>query len=271
MRLLALASLVLGLAAGDAGSVAEIAIPGKFYSPPQLNVLVGTTVTWRNTDTATHTVTADAGSFDSGFVPPGGTYERLFSQPGVYAFHCTIHRFMRGVVRVYALVLTGPDHPLAAGARVFLTGRAPAGSSAVVLEQATDKGWRTVQQKTLPADGTFSFRTVAATPTRYRARAGKTASPAVRLQVAPVVTVSVAAGSVAVATHPARPGARAVLQTYDRERFTFVSGTSTKLGAGGAARLQLPSARRAHVRVLVEGTAGWSPGTSRVLLVRSSG
>ena len=158
MRLLALASLVLGLAAGDAGSTAEIVMPGRFYSPPALNVLVDTTVTWRNADTATHTVTADNGSFDSGFVAPGGTYTRLFSKPGVYAFHCTIHRFMRGVVSVYALVLTGPDHPLAAGARVVLSGRTPAGSAEVVLERVGLKGWQPVQHRTPREIGRASCR-----------------------------------------------------------------------------------------------------------------
>jgi plastocyanin len=268
MKLAALGAVVLGLAAGGPAPTAQVSIPGQFYSPGQLDVLAGTTVTWQNQDATTHTVTADDGTFDSGYVPPGGSYERLFSKPGVYAFHCTIHRFMQGVIRVYALVLSGPDHPLAAGTSVVLTGRAPAGSKSVVLEQLTGKGWRAVSQKALPPGGAFLFHAVASSPARYRARAGAVASPVVRVDVAPHVTVRrLAGGRLGVSTQPRRPGATAVLQTYDRERFSFVDGTTAKLDANGAATLALPQGL-AHVRVLVRGSGDWSDGTSRVLLVR---
>ena len=267
MKLLALLTIALGgLAAGDAGSTADVAIPGRFYSPPSLAVLVETTVTWRNQDNTTHTVTADDGSFDSGYVAPGGSYERLFSKPGVYAFHCTIHRFMRGVVRVYALVLTGPDHPLVAGSPVVLSGRAPAGNATVTLERTTGRGWEVVRQAALPADGTFVLRTVATEPARYRARAGKTVSPTVSIHVAPVVTAVIRGGSIRVSTKPARAGATAVLETYDRERFTFVGAVTARLDARGGTRLRLPGGKN-HLRVLVEGTAGWSAAASRVFLV----
>jgi plastocyanin len=268
MKLAALGAIALGLATTGPGPTAQVSIPGQFYSPGQLDVLTGTTVTWQNQDATTHTVTADDGTFDSGYVPPGGSYERLFSKPGIYAFHCTIHRFMQGVIRVYALVLSGPDHPVAAGGPVVLTGRAPAGSKSVLLERSTVNGWRTVSQKALPPGGAFLFRAVASSPARYRARAGAVASPVVRVDVAPHVTVRrLAGGRLGVTTQPARPGATAVLQAYDRERFSFVGGTTAKLGANGGATFALPGGR-AHVRVLVRGSAGWSDATSRVLLVR---
>jgi plastocyanin len=266
MKLLALASVVLGLAASGPGPAANVAMPGRFYAPANLDLLVGTTVTWQNQDSTSHTVTSDDDAFDSGYVPPGGTYERLFDKPGVFKFHCTIHRFMRGIVKVYSLVLVGPDRPLAAGTRLVLTGRAPAGTSEVVLERTTGKGWQLIATSTLPADGTFVFRAVAEGPAHFRARAGKTASPVVRVEVAPTVTVRVAGGRVSVATHPARPGARAVLQAYDRERFTFLGTTSVRLGPGGTGSLPLPPGP-AHLRVLIAGSEGWSPGVSRVLVI----
>src|SRR5437899_3431820 len=43
---------------------------GPFFSPANLTVKVGKTVTWVNKDTVTHTVTSDGSSmFDSGFMP----------------------------------------------------------------------------------------------------------------------------------------------------------------------------------------------------------
>ena len=269
MKLLALVALALGLAAGDAGPTAEISMPGRFYAPNRLDALVGTTVTWRNTDAVSHTVTADNGSFDSGFLLPGATFSREFSQPGVYKLHCTIHRFMRGAVRVYALVLTGPDRPLTAGARVLFAGLAPAEATDVVLERATGTGWQTVDRRPPAADGRYAFTAIASQPALYRARAGNRTSPRVRVHVAPVVRARVVGQTMRVATSPARPSARAVLQTYDRERFGFVSGPRTRLGANGAGRLRLPPAPRAHVRVLVRGNGGWSDGTSQVFAVGS--
>ena len=127
---LAVALALVALAAsGASGSTAEaptraVAIPGKAYEPPHLTVLVGTTVTWKNDDSITHTVTADGDAFSSGYVPPGGSFSFTFASQGHYAFHCTIHRFMKGEVDVFGLVLTGPEGPVSAGQRVVFAGLA---------------------------------------------------------------------------------------------------------------------------------------------------
>ena len=61
-------------------------MPGKFYAPEHLDVLVGTTVTWRNGDRSTHTVTEDDDVFDSGFIRPGQSFSRIFDRAGHIAF-----------------------------------------------------------------------------------------------------------------------------------------------------------------------------------------
>ena len=48
-------------------------------------VMKGTTVTWTNTRSLPHTVTADGGSFDSGALTGGGTFSRLFTPTGTWA------------------------------------------------------------------------------------------------------------------------------------------------------------------------------------------
>jgi plastocyanin len=78
----------------DDGQVRQVAIPGKAFAPSVLQVLVGDTVTWQNGDVTNHTVTADDGAFDSGFLAPGTTYSISFPRPGRFDYHCTIHKYM---------------------------------------------------------------------------------------------------------------------------------------------------------------------------------
>jgi plastocyanin len=72
------------------------------FSPTEISVDVGETVSWRNIGTAPHTVTATTGEFDSGFLTTGDVFSHTFAQAGVYTFLCTIHPSMTGTVRVAA-------------------------------------------------------------------------------------------------------------------------------------------------------------------------
>jgi len=70
------------------------------FAPNRIAVTAGTTIRWTNNDPLVHTITADDGSWDSGPIEPGNTWTHTFTQPGEYAFHCTPHPFMKGVVVV---------------------------------------------------------------------------------------------------------------------------------------------------------------------------
>jgi plastocyanin len=61
---------------------------------------VGTIVTWTNTDTEAHTVTADDGLFDSGVLEPGQSYSTWLGGSGTVTYHCEIHPDMKGSVVV---------------------------------------------------------------------------------------------------------------------------------------------------------------------------
>jgi len=52
-----------------------------------------------NRDRVAHTATR-RGSFNTGRIRPGHAVAVRFSRRGVYAFHCTIHPFMRGKIVV---------------------------------------------------------------------------------------------------------------------------------------------------------------------------
>jgi plastocyanin len=252
-------------AAGEPGAVREVTMPGKVYAPARLAVLVGDTVVWRNADAGNHTVTADEEPFDSGTLAPGATFAHTFTRQGRYAYHCTIHKFMRGEVAVYGLVLTAPEAPVAAGARVVFRGLAPAGAGSVALERLrAERRWRA---KPL-ANGSFSFTVVLQEPAAFVARAGGVASPTVRVRVAPRVTLRRAGSSLSVSAVPVRPRARVAIQVYDRERFAWRTVTRGRLDEQSRARLPYRWRSPAHVRALVRGGRGWADGASRALVVR---
>jgi plastocyanin len=75
-------------------------ISSSAFGPASITVSVGTTVTWRNNDGVAHTATSDAGTWDTGNIPGGGSASRTFSTAGSFPYHCTFHSGMRGTVVV---------------------------------------------------------------------------------------------------------------------------------------------------------------------------
>jgi plastocyanin len=70
------------------------------FTPETLNVSVGTTVTWTNSDSATHHVASDTGVFDSGDMSQNATYSFTFNNAGTFPYHCAIHTYMKGTIIV---------------------------------------------------------------------------------------------------------------------------------------------------------------------------
>ena len=70
------------------------------YSPNELTVTTGTTITWRNTGGTPHTVTADDGSFDSGTLAPGDTWVKTFKTAVAVTYKCTPHPWMTATLVV---------------------------------------------------------------------------------------------------------------------------------------------------------------------------
>jgi len=78
----------------------SVSIVNMSFSPVNLSIAVGTTVTWTNNDYTTHTVTSDGGLFDSGNLGAGKTYSKQFATAGTFPYHCTIHAGMTGTITV---------------------------------------------------------------------------------------------------------------------------------------------------------------------------
>ena len=71
-----------------------------------LSVEVLDTVSWKNADTAAHTITSGTeeegpdGIFDSGLFAPGQIFEFQFTELGEYPYFCIVHPWMTGLVDV---------------------------------------------------------------------------------------------------------------------------------------------------------------------------
>ena len=78
----------------------EVAIEGFAFKPAVLNIPVGTTVTWYNSDSVIHTVTSRDKVFDSGSLSGGKTFSYTFEQKGTFEYYCIHHPYMEGKVIV---------------------------------------------------------------------------------------------------------------------------------------------------------------------------
>ena len=78
----------------------QVVIESFAFQPDSVTVSPGTTVTWVNLDPWIHTVTSDAGAFDSGDLDQNESYSHTFDSIGHYWYHCSRHTSMHGVVIV---------------------------------------------------------------------------------------------------------------------------------------------------------------------------
>ena len=85
---------------GGSASPETIAIVDFDYDPASRSVPVGTTVRWVNEGEIPHTVTSEAGGFDSGLIVAGAESVRTFAEPGTFDYLCTLHPEMTGTITV---------------------------------------------------------------------------------------------------------------------------------------------------------------------------
>ena len=72
-------------------------------APGTVIVEAGDTVNWMWTDGLPHSVTSDVGStdtWDSGILPNGSTFQRVFPNVGTNPYFCSVHPSMQGVIEV---------------------------------------------------------------------------------------------------------------------------------------------------------------------------
>jgi plastocyanin len=79
-----------------------VTIDNFAFSPADITVKAGTTVTWTNKDSVTHTVTENDGKTgpNSGDLASGKSYSFTYASAGTFKYHCSIHAEMLGTVTV---------------------------------------------------------------------------------------------------------------------------------------------------------------------------
>lgn len=81
-------------ASAPAGSTAAVTVTIKDFkfSPQPVQAKVGDVVAWTNQDGSTpHSATMDTAGCDTNTINGGATAMLVFSQPGTYTYHCSIH------------------------------------------------------------------------------------------------------------------------------------------------------------------------------------
>jgi len=90
-----------GSAANAGDATATVHIAQLTFQTDTVIIPAGQSVRWVNDDELAHTVTfADAALGGSDLLARGQAFTRAFDHPGTYAYTCTPHPFMRGVVIV---------------------------------------------------------------------------------------------------------------------------------------------------------------------------
>jgi plastocyanin len=96
---LALAVTLL-LSVPAAAKTHTVVMEGNRFVPEVLTVKSGDTIVWVNKDVVAHTATSSVAKFDSGLIDAGKSWRYTVREKGEFAYVCTFHPMMTGVLRV---------------------------------------------------------------------------------------------------------------------------------------------------------------------------
>jgi plastocyanin len=90
------------LAASAENKASKVSIANFQFTPAEVTIAPGGSVTWVNDDGAPHGLEYHDGSSGKDLLLPGESYNRRFDQPGTYDYNCSVHPYMVGRVIVSA-------------------------------------------------------------------------------------------------------------------------------------------------------------------------
>jgi plastocyanin len=82
------------------GTIVEI--DNFVFTPAELTIKPGATVTWKNDDDIPHTIVAKGRQFRSKALDTGDAFSFTFAEPGRFDYFCGLHPHMVGTILVVA-------------------------------------------------------------------------------------------------------------------------------------------------------------------------
>ena len=95
-----MAQSVFAAPAAAVKSGAKISIVNFAFTPGEITIAPGETVTWTNDDGAPHGLAFADGAAGTGVLLPEASFQRTFDRPGSYDYVCAVHPYMTGRVIV---------------------------------------------------------------------------------------------------------------------------------------------------------------------------
>jgi plastocyanin len=81
---------------------AKVSIVNFEFTPAEITIAPGESVTWTNDDGAPHGLVYQDGAKGTDLLLPGVSFSRQFDRPGTYDYSCAVHPYMTGRVIVRA-------------------------------------------------------------------------------------------------------------------------------------------------------------------------
>lgn len=82
------------------GTTNDVLIEDNTFTPGNLQVPVGASVTFTNADAAVHNARGDGGSFETDNLSDGESDTVMFDAPGEYRYICSLHPSMKARITV---------------------------------------------------------------------------------------------------------------------------------------------------------------------------
>jgi plastocyanin len=210
MRKSILTLIVLGVVAvvPARALAANVTISAAGFVPATVTVTQGDTVTWTNTDIATHQVVSNRAGLSSPVLSTGQSYSFVFKDAGNFSYQDAVNKRLKGNVVVNktsapppgatSLTLATSKPQVVYGGTVTLSGTISskqAGEKVSVLAQPFgSSSFSSIADVTTGAGGSWSFTVKPTIRTGYEAKWKSATSSAATVGVRPLVTFHVLSG-----------------------------------------------------------------------------
>ncbi|HVW35531.1 MAG TPA: plastocyanin/azurin family copper-binding protein [Acidimicrobiia bacterium] len=153
------------LAANGSVGIEDKNLGTAHFTPAEITITPGASVTWHNGGEYDHTVTSDNGAFGDKDIPKGADVTIPFPNAGDFKYHCTPHPWMTGTIHVVG-ASTGTTATTVPGATPTSATTAPsAGASSTTTTATTGAGATTTTTAAVATTTTAPAANASTTPT----------------------------------------------------------------------------------------------------------